>query len=64
MKPAKTGPELRLVDEFTNRYAVLVDGRVTYAGPEEECRRRLDILAAPDFGRDRQDKFLRRAIGR
>lgn len=61
MKTKKTGPELRLVDEHKGRYAVVVDGLVTYCGAQEECRRRLDLLSRPDYGREEQDRFLQRA---
>ena len=44
------------------RYAVTVDCVVRYVGTEEECRRRLEILA-PKGDRAAQDKALDR-LGR
>jgi hypothetical protein len=51
---------VRRLDE--RRYAIMVDGIVRYVGSEEECQRRLAMLA-PNQDRADQDKALAR-LGR
>ena len=51
---------VRRLDE--RRYALMVDGIVRYVGSEEECQRRLAMLA-PNQDRADQDKALAR-LGR
>ena len=51
---------IRCLDE--RRYALAVDGIVRYVGSEEECQRRLAMLA-PKKDRVDQDKALAR-LGR
>lgn len=58
---APTGPELLPVDPEHGRYAVAVDGRVTYAGSREECEKRLAILTKHG-DRAKQDHALRRVL--
>lgn len=50
MKAAKTGPEL--VALFEGRWAIVINGYVTYCGPEKECRKRLAILSRPSRAGD------------
>ena len=51
---------VRRLDE--RRYALMVDGIVRYVGSEEECQRRLAMMA-PNQDRADQDKALAR-LGR
>jgi len=60
MKPHKRDVVIQRLDE--RRFALAVDGIVRYVGTEEECQRRLVILA-PKNDRNEQDEALAR-LGR
>ena len=60
MKPHKRDVVIQRLDE--RRYAINIGGIVRYVGTEEECQRRLAILA-PKSDRAQQDKTLAR-LGR
>ena len=57
MKTHKRAIVIERLDE--RRYAVTVDGIVRYVGTQEECQRRLAMLA-PNNERADQDKALGR----
>ena len=59
MKTHKGEVLIQRLDEF--RYAVAVDGVVRYVGTQEECQRRIAILA-PKNDRAAQDEALARLI--
>ena len=60
MKTHKSDIVIRQLDE--RRYAIAVDGVVRYVGSQEECERRVAILA-PTSDRAAQDQALAR-VGR
>jgi len=60
MKAHKRDVVIQRLDE--RRYAITIGGIVRYVGTEEECQRRLEILA-PKSDRAEQDKALAR-LGR
>jgi len=60
MKTRKRDVVIRRLDE--RRFALAVDGIVRYVGTEEECQRRLEMMA-PKSDRAEQDKALAR-LGR
>jgi len=62
MKNARGVVTVVSLDDGTGRMAIQVDGIVTYVGPPEECRRRLDILKRVKPDRSERDRALGRAI--
>lgn len=59
----KNEPAVVPLDEgnSSGRWAFTIDGYIQYAGPREECQRRMRLRTLPDE-RPRQDHMLKRAV--
>lgn len=61
MKQEKTGIEIWDLDGRGFRCAVVVNGRIRYVGPADECKLRASILMLHN-DREHQDNMLIRAV--